>query len=76
MTKINPLLCCPSPRDIREVYEALRETGYDRLYAKYYPEKTAYNLLRDYFLDHTEYTHLVICPDDLIIKKEHIDSLV
>jgi len=76
LTKINPLLCIPSPRDIREVYEELKNTGYDRLYAKYYPEKTAYNLLRDYFLDHEEYTHLVICPDDLIIKKQHIDKLI
>lgn len=76
MTEIRPLLVCPSPRDIREVYEALKETGHDRLYAKYYPEKTAYNLLRDWFLDHEEYTHLVICPDDLIIKKEHIDKLL
>ena len=76
MQKINPLLCCPSPRDIREVYEALRDTGYDRLYAKYYPEKTAYELMRRYFVDHEEYTHLVICPDDLVIKKEHMDALV
>lgn len=76
MTKINPLLCSPSPRDITDVYEALKETGYDRLYAKYYPEKTAYNLLRDYFLDHEEYTHLVICPDDLIIRKKNIDTLI
>ncbi len=76
MPKINPLLVSPSPRDIREVYEALKETGYDRLYAKYYPEKTAYNLLRDYFLDHEEYTHLVICPDDLIIKTNDIAHLV
>ena len=76
MTKIHPLLCSPSPRDIRNVYEALKNTGHDRLYAKYYPEKTAYNLLRDYFLDHEEYTHFVICPDDLIIQKEHIDVLI
>ena len=77
MTKqIKPLMVCPSPRDIKEVYEALKETGYDRLYAKYYPEKTAYELLRNWFVDHKEYTHLVICPDDLIIKKEHIEALL
>lgn len=75
-TKVNPLLCSPSPRDIKEVYDELKDTGYDRLYAKYYPEKTAYNLMRDYFLDHQEYTHLVICPDDLVIKKEHTDKLI
>jgi len=76
MPMIKPLLCCPSPRDLTEVYEALKRTGRDRLYAKYFPEKVAYNLLRDYFLDHTEYTHLVICPDDLIIERDHIDSLI
>jgi len=74
--KINPLLCCPSPRDIPEVYEALKGTGYDRLYAKYFPEKTAYTKLREWFLDHEEYTHLVICPDDLVITKEDIDTLI
>ena len=76
MSKIKPLLCCPSPRDIKVVYEELKRTDYDRLYAKYYPEKTAYELMRKYFIDHQEYTHLVICPDDLIIKKEHIDELI
>lgn len=76
LAKINPLLCCPSPRDITEVYDALKETGYDRLYAKYYPELKAYQLLREYFLDHEEYTHLVICPDDLVIEKKHIDALI
>lgn len=74
--RINPLLCSPSPRDIPEVYQELKQTGYDRLYAKYYPEKTAYELMRKYFVDHQEYSHLVICPDDLIIKKEHIDRLI
>lgn len=76
MSKIKPLLCSPSPRDLKNVYAALKETGYPRLYAKYYSEKTAYNLMRDWFLDHEEYTHFVICPDDLIIEKEHIDVLV
>jgi len=76
MTKINPILCSPSPRDIKSVYQALKETGYPRLYAKYYPEKTAYNLMRQWVLDHEEYTHMVICPDDLIIEKEHIENLI
>ena len=76
MNKIRPLLCSPSPRDHKNVYEALKLTGYPRLYAKYYPEKTGYNLMRQWFLDHEEYTHFVVCPDDLIIEKEHIDVLI
>lgn len=70
------MLCSPSPRNLKNVYNALKLTGYPRLYAKYYPEKTAYNLMRQWFLDHDEYTHFVICPDDLIIEKEHIDVLI
>ncbi len=74
--KINPLLFSPSPRDIPKVYDALKETGYDRLYSKYFTEEIAYNLGRDFFLKHEEYTHFVICPDDLLVGKKHIDALI
>lgn len=74
--KINPLLFAPSPRDISKVYDALKKTGHDRLYSKYFTEEIAYNLGRDFFLKHKEYTHFVICPDDLIIEKKHIDALI
>lgn len=66
----------PSPRDMPEIYEALKGTGYDRLYSKYFTEEIAYNLGRDFFLEHKEYTHFVICPDDLLVEKKHIDALV
>jgi len=74
--EVNFLLCSPSPRDIRAVYDALKACPYDRLYAKYFPETTAYNKMRDWFLSHKEYTHLVICPDDLIVEKSNIKQLV
>lgn len=74
--EIKPLLFSPSPRDIKTVFAHLKETGFPRLYSKYFPEKMAYNLAREWFLKHEEYTHFVICPDDLIVKKEHIESLI
>ena len=74
--KINPLLFSPSPREITRVYEALKNTGYDRLYSKYFPEEPAYNLGLDFFLAKEEYTHFVICPDDLVVGKKHIDALI
>lgn len=74
-SEINFLLCSPSPRDLPEVYSALKKCPYDRLYAKYFPEVQAYTLLRNYFLSHAEYTHLVICPDDLIIEKKNVENL-
>ena len=73
--RVNFLLCCPSPRDIQEVYDALKKCPYDRLYAKYFPELQAYNLMRDYFLSHTRYTHMVICPDDLIIEAHNVEMI-
>ena len=76
MNKVWPLLCSPSPRDIPEVFEALKETGFDRLYAKYFFERHAYGQLRKFFLKHPEYTHMVICPDDLIVKRGHVEALI
>lgn len=31
--------------------------------------------MRDYFLSHKEYTHLVIATDDIVVKPEHITQL-
>lgn len=71
----NPLLCSPSPRDIREVEEALKGIGYDILYAKYYPIEEAAKRLKQYFLEHEEYTHFIWCPDDLMVTQAHLDKL-
>lgn len=75
VTNFWPLLVSPSPRDIPEVLEAHRRLPYDMLYAKYFTERNAYPLLRNYFLEHPEYTHMIICPDDLVIKPEDVDML-
>jgi hypothetical protein len=68
--EIRPLICSPSPRDIPEVRVAWDTLPCDKFLVKYQDEKTAYKLLRDFFLEHNEYTHMVICPDDLIVTKE------
>lgn len=73
--EFNPLLCSPSPRDIREVEEALKSCKYDILYAKYFPMQESAQKLRSYFLTHSEYTHFIWCPDDLVIRQSHIDQL-
>lgn len=75
MKKVNFLLCSPSPRDISQVYEALKKCPYDRLYAKYFPEVQAYNLMRQFFLGHPQYTHMVICPDDLVVEPKNVKKL-
>jgi hypothetical protein len=73
---IKPLICSPSPRDIPEVRAAWDTIHCDRYLAKYFDEKQAYEILRDYFLDNKEYTHMVICPDDLVVTKEVFDTLM
>lgn len=71
----NPLFCSPSPRDIAEVTRAHQKIPFDRLYAKYFVEREAYWHLRNFFLKHDEYTHLVIIPDDLIVEPHHVAQL-
>lgn len=75
---IEPLLFCPSPRDIPEFYDSFNKIKkYDKYFVRYTkPEIKAYDIGRDIFLENKQYTHFVICPDDLIIKQEHVDKLI
>jgi len=58
----------PSPRDIPRVKQAWSKLDYDKLIIKYKPQVEAYAEARKFFLKHTEYTHFVICADDLVIE--------
>lgn len=69
------LVCIPSPRDISEVKDNWDNYSHDVLVYKYGQQLEAYTFLRDYFLDHTEYTHLCLMPDDLVVKPEQLDEL-
>lgn len=77
MSKINPLIACPSPRDIPMVQKALDSiTDADKLIVKYYHKPLAMDIITRFFKDHKEYTHLAIKPDDLVSTKEHYEKLV
>lgn len=75
---VKPIIALPSPRKVDIVIETHEKELKDipHLWVKYIWEKEAYAIIRDYFLKHNEYTHLIICPDDLIVKREHYDALV
>lgn len=73
---IKPLMCIASPRDYPEVKPHRDIIPCDKLWAKYYSEPEAYKILTDYFLTHKEYTHMVIAPDDLIVRKRDFDGLL
>lgn len=72
---MKPLICVPSPRQIPEFQEAINKIDCPKLFAKYYPEPKAYEILREMFLDATDYTHMVIIPDDLIVSTHDFGTL-
>jgi len=72
---MKPLLFMPSPREIPEVEESWDALPYDKYIVKNMLEKPAYQKGRDFFLEHEEYTHIVICPDDLIIDYNNFELL-
>lgn len=74
MTEVRPLICVPSPRDIPDFKEAIDKIECPKLFAKYYEEPKAYEILRDMFLS-TDYTHMAIVPDDLIVSREDFGTL-
>lgn len=77
--EINLLIINPSPRKIK-VFETklkLLNQKYDIFRERFnFEELKAYEVCRDFFLEHTEYTHMAILPDDLLVDVAHVDKLV
>jgi len=69
------LIAIPSPRDIPEVTDNWTLYEHDVVVVKYSQQKSAYKYLRDYFLEHEEYTHFCIMPDDLVVTTEQLETL-
>lgn len=76
MNDCRPLICIPSPRDIPDFLESIKKLQYDKLLVKYMPQPQAYNKLRNWFLEHEEYTTMVLFADDLIVDDEGLDKLI
>lgn len=68
----------PSPRKIKLFEEALKQLNdhYDIIRIKNdFDELHAYNRGRDFFLEHKEYTHMAILPDDLLVYPDDVKIL-
>lgn len=75
--RINPLIFIPSPRDIPSVKRLWHKIPYDKFIVKYKTQIEAYLEVKQYFMTHhTEYTHIVLCPDDLEIQVDTIHRLL
>lgn len=71
------LIFCPSPRDIPEFTEAINSINADKLIVKYLSyHDEPYPQARKFFLQHKQYTHFAICPDDLIVTPEGVEQLI
>lgn len=69
----------PSPRKIKPFEQRIQWLNkyYDIFREKYnFVEIDAYNTCRDFFLSHTEFTHLAIIPDDLLAEPRHVQKLL
>lgn len=76
MAKTRLLVAITRGRDIKEFLEATDKIqGYDKLWVNYYPAYMAYKIIKYFFLDHPEYSHLALLADDLIVKQRHIDLI-
>ena len=76
MAEINPLLFYMQAADYPDILEELDKIPCDKFIVKYMPYPWPHNLARDFFLEHEEYTHLIVHPQDLLVKKEHYDALL
>lgn len=69
------LFGCPSPFDFKLVEKHQKNIREDIIKPRYYDELQAYKIIRDYFLSHEEYTHLVIACSDIVVNQSHFDQL-
>jgi len=76
MNKVKLLLGRGSPRSNIENVEIWNEKlPCDKIIPRFTSEHKAYKQIRDYFLSHEEYTHLVLATDDIVVHPKHIDIL-
>ena len=76
MSKSKILLGRGCPRSNIPRVEAQNELlPCDKLLVRFIIEYPAYQFMRKYFLEHIEYTHLVLATDDIVVKPEHIERL-
>lgn len=75
LTMINPLVFIPSVREIPEVIESWNKLPFDKYIVRMMLEPRAYKTGRDFFLE-SDYTHIVIAPDDMVIDYQSFMTLV
>ena len=76
MNNVNLLLFRGSPRSNIENVEMWNGIlPCDKLIIRFVSEFKAYKKAREFFIEHKEYTHLVIATDDIVVHPKHIERL-
>ena len=77
---INPLGTVMSVRNFPIAFywikRACKENNVDLLIVKNYPHHVAHEKTRKFFLEHEEYTHLIIINEDTIVTPSHLKLLL
>lgn len=74
--QVKILFGVPTPFEFKLVKKWQDEINLDIIRPKFYPEIKAYEIIRNYFLEHEEYTHLAIACSDIVVKPEHFSRLI
>jgi len=72
---IKPLLVYFKAAIYPHILNELEKIPCDKLILEYYPYPHPHNIARDFFLEHEEYTHLIIQPQDLLVTEEDYHKL-
>lgn len=73
---IKPLLFYMQAANYPDIIEELNKIPCDKFITRYYAYPHPHNLAKKFFLEHEEYTHLIVHPQDLLVKKENFDKLI
>jgi len=72
---IKPLLVYFKAAIYPDILKELEKIPCDKLILEYYPYPHPHEIARDFFLEHEEYTHLIIQPQDLLVTEEDYHKL-
>lgn len=70
-----PLIAFFHAVDIPKVLEAVLSIKQDKLVVSYFPYPYPHRICQLYFMQHPEYTHLIMVPNDLEVNDTHIEKI-
>jgi len=74
---VNPLMVVMSVRDFKPAWYWINKVDFlDKLIVKYWPHNLAHEKARKFFLEHPEYTHLLIYAEDIMATPDMVKLLI